>query len=100
VGNTIETTAAMGNGPVHALDLALRKALCVFYPQLKNVYLIDYKVRVLDTGSATGSTVRVLIESTDGEREWSTVGASTDIIDASFNALVDSLEYKLSLEDN
>ena len=100
VGDTIETTAAMGSGPVHALDLALRKALCVFYPQLKNVYLIDYKVRVLDTGSATGSTVRVLIQSTDGEREWTTVGASTDIIEASFNALVDSLEYKLCLEEN
>lgn len=100
VGDTIETTAAMGSGPVHALDLALRKALCVFYPQLKNVHLIDYKVRVLDTGSATGSTVRVLIQSTDGEREWTTVGASTDIIEASFAALVDSLEYKLCLEEN
>lgn len=100
VGGTTETTASMGNGPVHALDLALRKALCVFYPLLKNVHLVDYKVRVLDTGSATGSTVRVLIESTDGEREWTTVGASTDIIEASFAALVDSLEYKLSLEEN
>ncbi len=100
VGDSVETTASMGNGPVHALDLALRKALCVFYPQLKNVHLIDYKVRVLDTGSATGSTVRVLIESTDGERDWTTVGASTDIIEASFAALVDSLEYKLSLEEN
>lgn len=100
VGDTIETTASVGNGPVHALDLALRKALCVFYPQLKDVHLVDYKVRVLDTGSATGSTVRVLIESTDGEREWTTVGASTDIIEASFAALVDSIEYKLCLEEN
>jgi len=100
VGDSIETTASMGNGPVHALDLALRKALCVFYPQLGEVHLVDYKVRVLDTGSATGSTVRVLIQSTDGEHEWTTVGASTDIIEASFAALVDSIEYKLCLEEN
>jgi 2-isopropylmalate synthase len=99
VGGTEETTASLGNGPVHALDLALRKALTVFYPELGDVYLTDYKVRVLDTGSATGSTVRVLIESSDGEKEWTTVGASTDIIEASFAALVDSLEYKLSLEE-
>lgn len=99
VGGTVETTASMGNGPVHALDLALRKALTVFYPEIKDVYLTDYKVRVLDAGGATGSTVRVLIESSDGEREWTTVGASTDIIEASFAALVDSLEYKLSLKE-
>ncbi len=99
VGGNTETTASLGNGPVHALDLALRKALCVFYPTLSSVYLIDYKVRVLDTGSATGSRVRVLIESTDGLRKWVTVGASTDIIEASFAALVDSLEYKLCMEE-
>jgi 2-isopropylmalate synthase len=94
-----ETTAAIGNGPVNALDLALRKALCVFYPALLDVYLVDFKVRVLDTGSATGSRVRVLIESTDGSNRWTTVGASTDIIEASFMALVDSLEYKLWMEE-
>ncbi len=99
VGGSDEVTAAVGNGPVHALDLALRKALCVFYPVLGDVYLIDYKVRVLDTGQATGSRVRVLIESTDGQRKWITVGASTDIIQASFEALVDSLEYKLCMEN-
>ncbi len=99
VAGQTETTASMGNGPVNALDLALRKALCVFYPSLQDVYLVDFKVRVLDTGSATGSHVRVLIESTDNERRWTTVGASTDIIEASFMALVDSLEYKLWMED-
>jgi len=63
---------------------------------LKRVHLVDYKVRVLETGSATASRVRVLIESTDGQRNWTTVGVSTDIIEASFVALVDSLEYRLS----
>ena len=100
VGGQTETTASMGNGPVNALDLALRKALCVFYPSLSDVYLVDFKVRVLDTGSATGSHVRVLIESTDGVERWATVGASTDIIEASFMALVDSLEYKLWMEES
>jgi len=95
VDGNAETTAAVGNGPVHALDLALRKALCVFYPELLDVHLVDYKVRVLETGGATGSRVRVLIESSDGHREWTTVGVSTDIIEASFIALVDSLEYRL-----
>lgn len=90
-----ETTAAMGNGPVHALDMALRKALTVFYPQLAQVHLIDYKVRVLEAKQATGATVRVLIESADGSRKWTTVGVSTDIIAASWEALVDSIEYAL-----
>ncbi len=98
VDGNAETTAAVGNGPVHALDQALRKALCVFYPELQDVHLVDYKVRVLETGDATGSRVRVLIESTDGHREWTTVGVSTDIIEASFIALVDSLEYRLCLD--
>ncbi|HAN43823.1 MAG TPA: citramalate synthase [Ruminococcaceae bacterium] len=91
-----ETAGAIGNGPVNALDLALRRALSVFFPQLSKVHLIDYKVRVLETDSATGARVRVLIESTDGESTWTTVGASTDIIEASWIALVDSIEYKLS----
>lgn len=98
VDGTHETSASMGNGPVNALDLALRRALQVFYPVLGEVYLVDYKVRVLDGGGATGSKVRVLIESTDGKSKWTTVGASTDIIEASFEALVDSLEYKLLME--
>ena len=95
VDGRTEVTAAEGNGPVNALDKALRKALEVFYPQLREVYLTDYKVRVLDGGAATASTVRVLIESTDGEDSWSTVGVSNDILEASWNALVDSIEYKL-----
>lgn len=90
-----ETSASVGNGPVHALDNALRKALAVFYPELKKVHLIDYKVRVLQTEDATASKVRVLIESSDGEKVWTTVGVSTDIIEASWIALVDSIEYIL-----
>lgn len=81
--------------PVNALDKALRKALEVFYPQLKDVRLVDYKVRVLDSESATKAKVRVLIESTDGVENWSTVGVSRDVIQASWIALVDSIEYKL-----
>ncbi|MFW5780089.1 MAG: citramalate synthase, partial [Bacillota bacterium] len=90
-----ETVASLGNGPVHALDLALRKALCVFYPQLKKVHLTDYKVRVLAGEQATAAKVRVLIESSDGKDVWTTVGVSTDIIEASWKALVDSIEYIL-----
>ncbi len=92
-----EVTASEGEGPVNAMDKALRKALEVFYPELKMIRLTDYKVRVLDT-QATASQVRVLIESTDGESIWSTIGVSTDILEASWIALVDSLEYKLMKE--
>lgn len=95
VDGQVEITAAEGKGPVNALDKALRKALEVFYPQLATVHLTDYKVRVLDTKLATASKVRVLIESTDGECYWNTVGVSRDIIEASWMALVDSIEYKL-----
>ncbi len=90
-----EITAAEGDGPVNALDLALRKALEVFYPQLKAMRLTDYKVRVLDAAQTTASKVRVHIESTDGKRMWGTVGVSTNIIEASWIALVDSIEYYL-----
>ncbi len=90
-----ETTASMGNGPVHALDTALRKALSVFYPELSKVRLTDYKVRVLSGRMASAATVRVLIESGDGENTWTTVGVSTDIIAASWQALTDSIEYIL-----
>lgn len=90
-----ENTSAKGNGPVNALDNALRKALERFFPQIKEVRLIDYKVRVLPSGAGTSSKVRVLIESTDGKRKWGTVGVSENIIQASWTALVDSLEYKL-----
>lgn len=90
-----EHTAAEGEGPVNAMDNALRKALERFYPQLREVRLIDYKVRVLPAGKGTASLVRVLIESTDGTEKWGTVGVSENIIEASWLALVDSLEYKL-----
>lgn len=88
-------TAAEGNGPVNALDLALRKALLRFYPSLAAVKLVDYKVRILEESSGTASQVRVLIESSDGVNEWHTVGSSTNIIEASWLALADSLEYWL-----
>ncbi len=90
-----EITAEQGNGPVDALNKSLRKALEVFYPELKEVHLSDYKVRVLDAENATSAKVRVLIESTDGKSSWTTVGVSTDIIEASLIALKDSIEYKL-----
>jgi 2-isopropylmalate synthase len=95
VGEEIIHTVAEGNGPVNALDAALRKALLQFYPNLAQVKLVDYKVRILEESIGTGSQVRVLIESTDGEKEWRTVGSSTNIIEASWLALADSLEYWL-----
>lgn len=95
VGGQVEHTAAVGCGPVHALDNALRKALDRFYPELKEIKLHDYKVRVLTTGKGTASQVRVLIASGDQEEEWATVGVSENIIEASWQALVDSIEYKL-----
>ena len=88
-------TAADGNGPVNALDNALRKGLGCFFPELEDVRLTDYKVRVLDEGSGTSTGVRVLIKSTDGREEWTTVGVSVNIIGASLAALKDSLEYAL-----
>ncbi len=90
-----EHTAATGNGPVHALDQALRKALLPFYPQLEKVHLTDFKVRVLDRGAGTAAKVQVFIESSDGTETWGTVGAHTDIIAASWQAMVDSIEYVL-----
>jgi len=98
VDGRTEHTAATGNGPVNALDAALRKALEVFYPQLKEVKLLDYKVRVLAAGKGTSAKVRVLIESGDGTSKWGTVGVSENIIQASYRALVDSIEYKLLKE--
>jgi 2-isopropylmalate synthase len=95
VGSDIIHTAAEGDGPVNALDLALRKALLQFYPSLKQVKLVDYKVRILEESTGTESQVRVLIESSDGENEWRTVGGSTNIIEASWMALADGLEYWL-----
>ena len=91
----VEHTAADGDGPVNALDSALRKALERFYPSLQDVHLTDYKVRVLDTQAGTAAKVRVLIEASDGREHWGTVGVSENIIQASWEALTDSLEYKL-----
>jgi 2-isopropylmalate synthase len=95
VGKEIMHTAAEGDGPVNALDLALRKALLQFYPSLQQVKLVDYKVRILEESTGTESQVRVLIESSDGNEEWRTVGGSTNIIEASWLALADGLEYWL-----
>jgi 2-isopropylmalate synthase len=95
VGGEKELTASEGVGPVNALDTALRKALTVFYPTLKEMRLIDYKVRVLETNMATEAYVRVLIQSTDGKDMWGTVGVSRNIMEASWLALVDSISYKL-----
>ncbi|KAA0257441.1 citramalate synthase [Deferribacter autotrophicus] len=95
VGGEIEHTAAIGNGPVNALDNALRKALERFYPNLKTVRLVDYKVRILTGKDGTKALTRVLIESKDDKDTWGTVGVAHNIIDASYQALVDSIEYKL-----
>jgi 2-isopropylmalate synthase len=88
-------TAADGNGPVNALDAALRKALLDFYPGLETMRLVDYKVRILDGQSATAARTRVIIDSIDGDREWSTMGSDTNIISASAAALADSFEYAI-----
>jgi 2-isopropylmalate synthase len=95
VGDKVLHTAAEGNGPVNALDRALRKALIEYYPDLTVVELMDYKVRILEESAGTGSQVRVLIESGDGKTHWRTVGSSTNIIEASWLALADSMEYWL-----
>ncbi len=92
-------TASEGNGPVNALDRALRKALEEFYPNLAEMHLVDYKVRILDEYSGTAAKVRVLIESTDGKRRWGTVGVHENVIEASWRALVDSIEYKLMKDE-
>ena len=95
VDGVTEHTIAEGDGPVNALDGALRAALVGFFPQLKKVQLQDYKVRILDSTAGTGARTRVLIESTDGKEEWGTVGVHDNIIEASLQALSDSLEYRL-----
>jgi 2-isopropylmalate synthase len=95
VGGKLASTSASGNGPVHAMDNGLRQLIDKFYPTLKAVRLVDYKVRVLSDGEGTGSVVRVLIQSSDGEEVWDSVGVSPNIIHASWDAMVDALEYKL-----
>lgn len=98
VGGERQVATAEGNGPVNALDSALRRALDGLYPALDRVHLIDYKVRVLDTQKGTGAVTRVLIDSTNGDRTWTTIGVSENIIEASWQALFDSLVYGLLLE--
>ncbi len=95
----VEQTAADGDGPVDALNCALRKALEKFYPAIKEVKLIDYKVRIINEHEGTGARTRVLLESGDEESSWNTVGVSANIIEASWQALVDSIEYKLLKEE-
>ncbi len=98
VNDTIAHTVAEGDGPVHALDNALRKALQQFYPELEKIRLTDFKVRVISGQEGTAAKVRVLVESFDGEEVWSTIGVSTNIIEASWQALVESIEYRLLKE--
>ena len=95
VGDQQEHTASDGNGPVHALNLATKKALSRFFPEIEEIHLTDYKVRVLDAKEGTAAKVRVLIESTDGTESWTTVGVSANVIEASWRAIIDSLLYKL-----
>ena len=100
VGDTIEITAAEGDGPVSALDNALRKALTNLFPHLDEMHLIDFKVRVIEGSAGTDAKVRVIISSRDENNIFNTVGVSEDIIEASWQALADSFQYKLSLENN
>ncbi|MEW6158440.1 MAG: citramalate synthase [Verrucomicrobiota bacterium] len=95
VGDKRAHTVAEGDGPVNALDSGLRTALVKFFPQLESVQLTDYKVRIIDTATGTAAKTRVLIESSDGKEEWGTVGVSENIVEASLQALVDSMEYRL-----
>lgn len=99
VKDQVELTVSEGDGPVNALDRALRQALTRFYPEIATVALTDFRVRILDPEEASAATTRVLIESGDGERTWGTVGVSENLIEASWEALVDSVEYKLFIEE-
>lgn len=99
VGNKTEITSAEGDGPVSALDNALRKALATMFPTINNMHLVDFKVRVIDGRDGTNAKVRVLIESRDENNIFSTIGVSEDIIEASWQALADSFQYKLSLDN-
>jgi 2-isopropylmalate synthase len=100
VNGVQQVTAAEGIGPVNALNRALKKALSKFYPELEDVHLYDYKVRILDEKKGTRSNIRVLVESGDKESKWGTVGVSENIIEASWQALVDSIEFKLNAFNN
>jgi 2-isopropylmalate synthase len=89
---------AEGNGPVSALDAALRKALVRFYPEIGTFYLTDYKVRILDGAAGTSAKTRVLVESSNGKQRWTTVGVSANILEASYQAVVEGIEYGLLLQ--
>jgi 2-isopropylmalate synthase len=95
VGDQERFEVAEGDGPVHALDTALRKALYHFYPELKNIKLTDFKVRVVNVSDGTAARVRTIIDSTDGNEVWSTVGVSENMIEASWKALVEGVIYGL-----
>jgi 2-isopropylmalate synthase len=99
VDGEVQHTAAEGNGPVNALDMALRKALISHYPDIANFHLADYKVRILNSDSGTAATTRVLIDTQNGTKRWSTVGASANIIEASWRALADAVEYGLTMKE-
>jgi 2-isopropylmalate synthase len=95
VGDQLFENVSAGNGPVNAIDAALRASLRSSFPQIDKIHLVDYKVRILDGGSATGAITRVLIDATNGDRSWTTIGVSTNIIEASWQALEESLVYGL-----
>jgi len=95
VDKVVEHTASEGNGPVNALDNALRKALVKFYPEIESIKLTDYRVRILRPEEATAAVTRVVIETMDESETWGTIGVSENIIEASWKALIDSVEYKL-----
>ena len=95
VGDVEENVVSEGTGPVHALDQAIKKALVRFFPEIDEINLVDYKVRVLDVLHGTAAKVRVLIESCDKNESWNTIGVSHNVIEASWKAIVDSVLYKL-----
>ncbi|NEQ11986.1 MAG: citramalate synthase, partial [Moorea sp. SIO4E2] len=100
VNNQDILEVAEGNGPVSALDAALRKALVKFYPEIADFHLTDYKVRILDGAAGTSAKTRVLVESSNGEQRWTTVGVSSNILEASYEAVVEGIEYGLLLESS
>ena len=95
IGDHVEHQVGEGDGPVNALDAALRKALLPYYPNIETMNLVDYKVRVINSRAGTAAKVRVVIESSDRHEHWGTIGVSENIIDASWQALVDAIEYKV-----
>jgi 2-isopropylmalate synthase len=97
VGGERYVRTAEGNGPVHALDRALREALAEIHPELREIELVNFKVRILDETKGTDAVTRVLLDASDGERVWGSIGVSENVIESSWDALVDSLEYRMQL---